>query len=309
MRRKPWYCIVVKGHLLTVGLFLFSLATASALNLPGAPNCPIFPENNVWNKEITQLPVHRNSAALIRSIGLNDGLHPDFGSNLSYGIPYNVVGGGTPKVRVNFYYDDESDAGPYPIPANPKMEAGGDRHILIVDRDACKLYEIYDSDFVNGRWEAGSGAIWNLRSNLLRPNNWTSADAAGLPILPGLVRFDEVSRGVINHALRFTASTTRDQHIYPARHHAGASNDPSLPPMGLRIRLKPSFNISSFSPRNRVILTALKRYGMILADNGSPWFITGVSDRRWNADDLNQLKRIKGSAFEAVDTTNLRNGN
>jgi hypothetical protein len=299
----------MKGLVLTIALFLLFITTTSALNLPGAPNCPIFPDNNVWNKEISQLPVHRNSAALIRSIGLNEQLHPDFGSNLSYGIPYNVVGGGTQKLRVNFYYDDESDEGPYPIPANPKREAGGDSHILIVDRDACKLYEIYDSNFVNGRWEAGAGAIWNLRSNLLRPNNWTSADAAGLPILPGLIRIDEVMRGVINHALRFTAPRTRDQHIYPARHHAGESNDPALPPMGLRVRLKSSFNMNSFSPRNRVILTALKRYGMILADNGSPWFITGVSDRRWNAEDLNQLKRIKGSAFEAVDTSNLRNGN
>jgi hypothetical protein len=246
---------------------------------------------------------------LIRSIGLNEELHPDFGSNLSYGIPFNVVGSNTPKVRVRFYYPDESDAGPYPIPANPKREAGSDHHILIVDRDACKLYEIYDAEFVNGRWDAGAGAIWNLRSNLLRPNNWTSADAAGLPILPGLIRFDEVSRGVINHAIRFTAPRTRDLHIYPARHHAGVSNDPALPPMGLRVRLKASYNISNFSPRNRIILTALKRYGMILADNGSPWYITGVSDRRWNAEDLNQLKRIKGSAFEAIDTSSLRNGN
>lgn len=280
------------------------------LNLPDAPNCPILPDNNVWNKQITNLPIHRNSAALIRSIGLSDELHPDFGSNLSYGIPFNVVGSNTPKVRVSFYYPDESDAGPYPIPENPKREAGSDHHILIVDRDACKLYEIYDASRTNdGRWEAGAGAIWNLRSNLLRPNGWTSADAAGLPILPGLIRFDEVIRGVIDHALRFTAPSTRDSHIYPARHHAGESNDATLPPMGLRVRLKASVNISGFSARNRVILTTLKRYGMILADNGSPWFITGVSDRRWNADDLNQLKRIKGSMFEVVDTSNLRNGN
>jgi hypothetical protein len=298
----------LKRVVLIVFAFVLSLTTVSALNLPGAPDCPLFPESNVWNKEVSRLPVHRNSAALIRSIGLSEELHPDFGSNLSYGIPYNVVGSNTPKVRVRFYYDDESDAGPYPIPPNPKQEAGGDRHILIVDRDACKLYEIFDANFVNGRWEAGSGAIWNLRSNLLRPNNWTSADAAGLPILSGLIRFDEAERGLINHAIRFTAPRTRNAHIYPARHHAGSSNDPSLPPMGLRVRLKASYNINGFSPRNRAILTALKRYGMILADNGSPWFITGVSDRRWNAEDLNQLKRIKGSAFEAVDTASLRNG-
>jgi hypothetical protein len=293
-----------------LALLLLLGGTTVSLALPGAPNCPIFPDTNVWNKEITDLPVHRNSAALIRSIGLSDELHPDFGSNLTYGIPYNVVGSSTPKVRLSFYYGDESDAGPYPIPPNPKREAGSDHHILIVDRDACKLYEIYDASRSNdGSWEAGSGAIWNLRSNLLRPNNWTSADAAGLPILPGLIRYDEVLRGVINHAIRFTAPRTRNSHIYPARHHAGESNDSSLPPMGLRVRLKASFNISGFSAKNRVILTALKRYGMILADNGSPWFITGVSSRRWNAKDLNQLKRIKGDSFEAVDTTSLRNGN
>jgi hypothetical protein len=297
-------------HKLSVSIVvLFIAASAFALNLPDAPNCSIFPDSNVLNKEVTNLPVHRNSALLIRSIGSNDGLHPDFGSNLSYGIPFNVVSGSTPKVQVSFYYPDESDAGPYPIPQNPKREAGSDHHILIVDRDACKLYEIYDADRGNGRWEAGAGAIWNLRSNLLRPNGWTSADAAGLPILPGLIRFDEVNRGVIDHALRFTATSTRDSHIYPARHHAGESNDAALPPMGMRVRLKASVNISGFSPRNRVILTALKRYGMILADNGSSWFITGVSDKRWNAEDLNQLKRIKGNMFEVVDTSSLRNGN
>ncbi|MCI0445587.1 hypothetical protein L0152_20525 [bacterium] len=297
-------------HKLSVCIvLLFTAGSVFALNLPDAPNCPIFPDSNVWNKDVTNLPVHRNSALLIRSIGSTDGLHPDFGSNLSYGIPFNVVSGNTPKVRVSFYYPDESDAGPYPIPQNPKREAGSDHHILIVDRDACKLYEIYDADRANGRWEAGAGAIWNLRSNLLRPNGWTSADAAGLPILPGLIRFDEVNRGLIDHALRFTASSTRDSHIYPARHHAGESNDAALPPMGMRVRLKASVNISGFSPRNRVILTALKRYGMILADNGSSWFITGVSDKRWNAEDLNQLKRIKGNMFEVVDTSSLRNGN
>jgi len=209
---------------------------------------------------------------------------------------------------VRFYYANESDAGPYPIPANPKREAGSDHHILIVDRDACVLYELYDANRNAGRWEAGSGAIWNLRSNLLRPDGWTSADAAGLPILPGLVRYDEVARGIINHALRFTAPDTRNAHLYPARHHAGASNNPALPPMGLRVRLKASVDISHFSSQNRAILTALKRFGMILADNGGPWFITGISDKRWNEEDLNELKRIQGSAFEAVDTTTLRNG-
>src|SRR5262245_40029484 len=255
----------MKSILAAIGiLFTLHLGVIGALNLPGAPNCQIFPDSNVWNREVANLPVHRNSAALIRSIGFNEELHPDFGSNLGYGIPYNVVSGSLRKLRVNFYYDDESDAGPYPIPANPKREGGGDRHILIVDRDSCVLYELYDASRENGRWNAGAGAIWNLHSNLLRHNNWTSADAAGLPVLPGLIRYDEVDRGLINHAIRFTAPRTRDSHIYPARHHAGVSNDPSLPPMGLRVRLKASVNISRFSAKNRVILTSLKRYGMIL---------------------------------------------
>ena len=249
--------------------------------------------------------MHPSSRVWINSIGANDELHPDFGSNLSYGIPYNVVGNSTRKFPVRFDYANESDRGPYPIPLRPKIEAGGDRHILVVDRDACRLYELYDVRRVNGFWEAGSGAIWDLHSNRLRPNGWTSADAAGLPILPGLVRYTEVAGGLINHALRFTAPRTRNAHIFPARHHAGESSSPSLPPMGLRVRLKASYNIAGFSPKNQVILTALKYFGMILADNGSPWFVTGVSDRRFNEEDLNQLKRVKGLDFEVVNTRNL----
>lgn len=289
-------------------VLLLSGSLAPGLPLPGAPKCKIFPADNVWNKDISNLPVHPASAAWIRSIGFDQPIHPDFGRNLSYGIPYNVTGASTAKVSVDFYYADESDRGPYPIPTHPKIEKGGDRHILIVDRDACRLYELYDVSRVGAAWSAGSGAIWNLSSNALRPNGWTSADAAGLPILPGLVRYDEVARGVINHALRFTAPRTRKYHIYPARHHASDSTDPALPPMGARIRLKSSFDISGFSPKNRVILRALKRYGMLLADNGSSWFISGVSDKRWNDNDLNKLKRIHGSAFEVVDTRHLRNG-
>jgi hypothetical protein len=276
--------------------------------LPGAPDCPMFPADNVWNKTVTGLRVHPKSAVYIRSIGSDEDLHPDFGRNLDYGIPYNIVSSTTSRVRVQFDYDDESDPGPYPIPPNPKMEKGSDRHILIVDKDACRLYELFDARRESGLWLAGSGATWNLRSNMLRPNGWTSADAAGLPILPGLVRFAEVASGRIDHAIRFTAPRTRKAHIYPARHHASSSTDPALPPMGLRVRLKAGFNISGFSPRNRVILAAMKQYGMILADNGSPWFFTGVSDKRWNDNDLNQLKRLRGYNFEAVDTSKLRNG-
>lgn len=296
-------------HHLFLALFLLILFTAylGSSPLPLAPNCPIFPSSNVWNKDISRLPIHPNSRVWVNSIGPNDELHPDFGSNLTYGIPYNVVDGSIRKVPFRFDYARESDRGPYPIPPRPRIEVGSDHHLLIVDRDSCRLYELYDVRRVNGFWEAGSGAIWALRSNRLRPNGWTSADAAGLPILPGLVRYNEVAQGVINHALRFTAPRTRNAHIFPARHHAGESSNLSLPPMGLRVRVKRSFNISGFSVKNRVILTALKHYGMILADNGSPWFVTGVSDKRFNEQDLNELKRVKGHDFEVVDTRNLRN--
>lgn len=304
---KTRYNFFVKFFVsLCLGVFL--CATASAGPLPDAPQCPMFPETNVWNKQVGNLRVLAKSAAYIRSIGSDASLHPDFGKNLAYGIPYQTVAGGAAKRSVRFDYADESDAGPYPIPSNPKIEGGGDQHILIVDRDACRLYELFDARKIGSQWFAGSGAIWNLKSNALRPNGWTSADAAGLPILPGLVRYAEVAKGIIDHALRFTADDTRSTHIYPARHDASSSNDSDLPPMGLRVRLNKSFNVSGFSQRNRVILTAMKNYGMILADNGSPWFFTGVSDSRWNDDDLNQLKRLHGSDFEAVDTSNFRNG-
>lgn len=292
-------------------VFVFSVLLSSsvlAAPIPGAPNCPMFPDTNVWNKQITGLRVHPKSAAYIRSIGFDTNLHPDFGHFLGYGIPYNIVGSSTRKVPVRFDYDDESDAGPYPIPAKPKIEGGDDHHILIVDRDSCRLYELWDARRSGSLWLAGSGAIWNLRSNALRPDGWTSADAAGLPVLPGLVRYAEVASGVIDHAIRFTAPRTRNAHIFPARHDASSSSDPNLPPMGLRVRLKASFNISGFSPRMRVILTAMKKYGMILADNGSAWYFTGTSDTHWSDDELNQLKRLKGSNFEAVDTSKLRNG-
>jgi hypothetical protein len=257
---------------------------------------------------VTGLPVAANSDQMIAAIGLHTGLHPDFGHEASYGIPYNVVGRSTPRVRVSFDYADESDRGPYPIPTHPRVEAGGDRHILIVDRSACRLYELYDAQHTANGWHAGSGAIWKLKSNKLRPDGWTSADAAGLPILPGLVREDELARGVIDHALRFTAPRTRSAHIYPARHDAGAGNNFSVPPMGLRVRLKASVDISGFPPDDRVILTALKTYGMILADNGSPWYISGASDPHMNDDALHVLDRITGADLEVVDTSGFRNG-
>jgi hypothetical protein len=260
----------------------------------------------VWDREISALPVRADSATLIASIGLTSGLHPDF-SATGYGIPINVVSSATTRSAVSFQYADESDAGPYPIPANPLIEGGSDRHLLMWDTTGCMLYELFAAARNGSSWSAGSGAIWDLRSNALRPDGWTSADAAGLPILPGLVRWDEVAAGAINHALRFTAPHTRAEHIYPARHDAGESGSASLPPMGLRVRLKADVDISGFRPQARVLLTALKRYGMILADNGSPWYVTGAPDPHWNDDELYDLHQITGADFEVVDTSGLVN--
>ena len=209
---------------------------------------------------------------------------------------------------MKFDYDDESDHVPYPIPGSAKIEAGSDRHLLMWDTEDCRLYELFNARKTASGWRAGSGATWDLTSNALRPNGWTSADAAGLPILPGLVRREEVVAGAILHAIRFTALRTRDSHIYPARHHAGAGSCGCLPPMGLRVRLKKGFDISGFSPRMQVILRAMKRYGMILADNGSPWYFSGTSDVQWSDDELNELKGLHGRNFEVVDTSSLRNG-
>jgi hypothetical protein len=275
---------------------------------PSVAGCPLFPASNVWNRRVDGLPVAANSATIIGTIGATAALHPDFGSYPGYGIPYNVVGAGVPPSSVTFDYASESDPGPYPIPETPLIEGGGDRHLLIWDTAACRLYELYAAQRTASGWHAGSGAIWDLRSNALRPDGWTSADAAGLPILPGLVRYDEVAAGAINHAIRFTAPQTRSAHIYPARHDAGAGSAASLPPMGLRVRLKAGFDMGGFSPRMRVILVAMQRYGMILADNGSPWFFTGTSDARWSDDELNQLKGLQGSDFEVVETSGFVNG-
>ena len=292
-----------------IALPLLVLAATASTSLaagpptvPGARNCPIFPANNPWNERVDKLPVAPDSDAMISAIGLDSPVHPDFGSYAGYGIPYTVVGHATKKVHVSFEYADESDRGPYPLPAHPHIEGGSDRHVLLVDRDSCKLYELFAAVRQGGTWHAGSGAIWNLRSNHLRPNGWTSADAAGLPILPGLVRYDEVAAGVINHALRFTASRTSNHHIWPARHDAGDA-DPGLPPMGLRVRLKASVDISGYGRQARVVLQALKTYGMILADNGSPWYISGASNPHFNDDDLHALGRITGADFEVVDAS------
>jgi hypothetical protein len=277
---------------------------------PTVAGCPVFPADNAWNRRVDRLPVARNSATLIHSIGLDAHFHADFGSGLwdggPIGIPYTVVDGGQQRVKVTFDYADESDRDPYPIPPNAPIEGGrnadGDRHVLIVDRSACKLYELFDAHpLAAGRsWHAGSGATWDLRSNHLRPKGWTSADAAGLPILPGLARYDEVAQGTIRHALRFTAPRTRTSFVWPARHQAGSSSSPSLPPMGLRVRLKQAVTLRSLPRQARILATAMKRYGLMLADNGSPWYVSGAPDPRWDNDQLHALDRLNGRDFEVV---------
>jgi hypothetical protein len=302
-------------RVLLLGIGLLALGgAASAARLPQASACPVFPASNVWNQRVDRLPVTADSERIVASIGLDDHLHADFGSGLyegrPIGIPITIVGAAQPKLRVAFDYANESDPGPYPIPANVAIEGGrdadGDRHALIIDRGHCRLYELFAlSPRADGGWRAGSGAIWDLRSNRLRPAGWTSADAAGLPILPGLARYEDVARGRIDHALRFTVSRTRRAYVFPARHFASSLTDPSLPPMGLRMRLKRSYPIAGFPRQARIVLQALKEYGMLVADNGSDWFVSGAPHPKWSNDQLHALHRVPGSAFEVVDTSGL----
>jgi hypothetical protein len=297
-------------HLVALSaLVLVVVGAASAARLPGAPQCPVFPTTNAWNERVDGLPVAAGSSSIVSAIGASGHLHPDFGSGLwdgaPIGIPITIVSKATPRSAVVFEYASESDTGPYPIPSGVKIEGGSDRHAILVDRDACKLYELYALTHTSKGWHAGSGAIWSLTSNQLRPAGWTSADAAGLPILPGLARYDEVAAGRIDHALRFTVSRTRKAYVWPARHFASSLTDPSLPPMGLRLRLKAGFSIAGFPPQARVVLQALKEYGMMVADNGSSWYISGAPDSRWSNDDLHTLGQVPGSAFEVVDTSSL----
>ncbi len=276
---------------------------------PTVAYCPQFPVTNVWNKRVDQLPVAANSAAMVNAIGRTAPLHPDFSNGGLYGIPLNVVDGTTVTgSKVTFKYASESDKVLYPIPAKVQIEGGSDRHILIVDKAACKLYELFAAVKKSTGWTAGSGAVWDLRSNALRPAGWTSADAAGLPIEPGLVRYTELATGAINHALRFTAPVTCAGYIYPARHQAGDGSCSTNPPMGLRVRLKASVNISNFGTQARIVLQTLKTYGAILADNGSPWYVTGQPSLSWNDDVLHALGNLHGSDFEVVNTSSLVNG-
>jgi hypothetical protein len=290
---------------------------------PGTPppqiaDCNIFPGDNIWNTPIDTAPRHANSTNYITTIGASQGLHADFGagvwppgSDSPIGIPYVVVDSSQANVAVSFEYDDESDPGPYPIPPNAPIEGGptvedGDRHVLVLEKDNCILYELYAAERLsNTSWHAGSGAVFDLNSHALRPAGWTSADAAGLPILPGLVRYDEVAAGEINHAIRFTAQNTQDDYLWPARHSASDNTGTNYPPMGLRLRLKAGYDISGFSTETQVILQAMKTYGLILADNGSSWYISGVPDERWDNDILHEMDIVSGSDFEVVDVSGL----
>jgi hypothetical protein len=291
---------------------------------PSLGSCPVFPDPSAslpanapslaneaaWNQDISKAPRDPRSAAYIAYIDSSGGnfLHPDFGSPRPYGFPITVVGPGQPKLPIHYTaYGDESDPGPFPVPGGAPVEGGnrsdGDRHVLVVDRAGCKLYELYRAFFVSKprpHWDADQGTAWDLESTALRPEGWTSADAAGLPIFPGLVRYDEVAAGHLDHAIRVTFESTRDAWIHPASHCAGDSTSPSAPPMGLRLRLKAGYGLGRFSGAAKVIATAMKHYGLIVADNGSNWYFSGSSDSRWDDENLDQLKRIPGSAFEVV---------
>jgi hypothetical protein len=275
---------------------------ALAASVPKLAGCPIFPANNPWRRDISQARLSRFSAAWVRSVGPAGHLHADFGQNQRYGIPFQTVPATQKKVPIRFTaYGDESDPGPYPVPLDARVESGGDRHVLVASAN-CHLYELYDASRTARGWKAASGAVFDLRSNALRPDGWTSADAAGLPILPGLVRASEVRAGHIDHALRFTVSTTQRGYIHPATHQAGATNSRLVPPMGARFRLKRSYSLRRFHGQALVILRCLKKYGMFVADNGSDWFISGAPSHYWNDEDLDQLKTVPGRAFEVVAT-------
>lgn len=322
-RRWPVGAIVVTG--LAVGVIVVEAApaeiTSSAsatkpavrLHRPGPHigGCQVFPGDNPWNQEIASAPLHPLSAQIINHIQAigGDDLHPDFGENQSYGIPYVVVPVDQPLVPITYdAYGDESDPGPFPIPLDAPVEGSGDAHVLVVQEQTCQLFELFAAHRSGGGWIAGSGARFDLSTGALRPLGWTSADAAGLPILPGLVRYDEVAAGAIDHAIRVTFSRTQRGFVLPATHFASSDPDPTLPAMGMRIRLRADFDLNTLGGQARVIAAAMQRYGLIVADNGSNWFFQGAPDPGWNDEDLSQLKSIPGTAFEVVDTGPVRTG-
>ncbi|HET7530481.1 MAG TPA: hypothetical protein VFJ98_05935 [Mycobacteriales bacterium] len=295
---------------------VIAVAPAGAA-LKALPNtaCTVFPADNWWHADVSRLPVHPRSKAWLSHMSPTAKLHPDFGpsygaQSVPYGIPYTVVTNAHPTHRVSFAYADESDDVRYPIGTDSKIEGGsdadGDRHVLIVNKDTCRLYELFDVHHTSKGWTAGSGAVWSLKSDRLRPSGWTSADAAGLPILPGLLRWDEVKAGHVDHAIRFTTNITDRRYLWPARHQAGSVSNHNYPPMGARFRLKASFPISSYRKDTQVVLRAMKHYGLVLADNGSPWYFQGAQSGSWPSGLLDQLKKIPASAFVAVDTSSLR---
>lgn len=314
------------SHLSTAAALaaLAALAVGTTPAASGAPavrpvpgtQCPTFPADNFWHADVSRLPVHPRSKQWLAHMSPTRRLHPDFGpaygeQPVPYGIPVTVVGGGHRKVAVRFAYAGESDRVRYPLSrTTTRIEGGwaadGDRHAIVVDRDTCTLYELFDVHVRDGVWRAGSGAVWDLRSNALRPRGWTSADAAGLPILPGLLRYDEVAAGGVDHAIRFTTNVTNRAFVWPARHQAGSVSDATYPPMGARFRLKASYPLSGLRADTQVVLRAMKRHGLVLADNGSPWYFQGTQDTRWPSGLLDELKRVPASAFEAVDTAPLR---
>lgn len=299
-----------EGIQFLIALVIVLLIPAGTAAVPVIDGVAIFPGDDIWNVPVDGLPTDPHSADYVATIGSTAHLHPDFGAGLwegyPMGIPFNIVSSSQPGKTVVFEYSSESDPGPYPVPDNPLMERGPDYHVLILDRDNGILYELYAAEKQpDGSWHAGSGAVFRLGDYTLRPAGWTSADAAGLPILPGLVRYEEVNAGEITHAIRFTAPQTRRAYVWPARHYASTITDTRYPPMGQRFRLRASFDTTGYPPQAKVILDALKKYGMILADNGGAWFITGVPDNRWSNEDLHTLSQLKGSDFEAVDSSSL----
>ncbi len=314
-----------RGTLALARVLTLALATALLAVLPGVASggtrhlpgttCPVFPADSWWHADVSRLPVHARSADWLSHMSPTRDLHPDFGPSygeqpVPYGIPVTVVDGDHARVRVAFDYAGESDDVRYPLGRDTRIEGGrsadGDRHAIVVDRGRCRLYETFATYRRGGGWTAGSGATWSLRSNRLRPQGWTSADAAGLPILPGLLRYREVARGTVDHAIRFTTDLTDRRHVWPARHDAGHVSDPAYPPMGARFRLRSSFPTAGYRADTRAVLRAMKRHGLVLADNGSPWFFQGTADDRWPGGLLDELKTIPAAAFEAVDTRPLR---